>query len=522
MSKIKLAILEPSRSINQLKNYYTEVFGALGYELEIIVLDGATNDIECDYGVFENNMIDVFVSDLSLGKIESYDGLIVIKKIKKKYPNLLVIANSNTNVTFADTVQQIPSFDLFIYKPKMRDRKYKNFIIERIGMLFKRNVYLERFVFNIENTELIDDYMKIKDMLRVITFASHKSNKHNAVTAVELKKMKGGYSGSEVYKMEAFAEGGLKCINSVFKLSKISLYIEEKDNYLSYIKWYLPYTWRPELIGFAESTDIGAMCYSFAYNNEVSFMSLGELLELGHYAKLDVVIDKVFSPNMQRWYHKKNVKIESALTDYYFEKWFDGRDFDDQIFCKIVADISKRNNNYIEVDDIKYPMPSGYLLGKHVDKYNSCICHGDLNANNILVSENNDITFIDFQKTKRGHVFDDFVTLEGSVRMSINYNMPFKDNIGIEYAQIIGDEDMIQKYANSSAMHIEELYAMFGKMRKYAFDNIPEEDTRNYYYALALYCLRLLRINDLHLWQKYQITSCLLSCERFLYDNKYL
>ena len=54
---------------------------------------------------------------------------------------------------------------------------------------------------------------------------------------------------------------------------------KEKENYLKYVKWYLPYTWRPELIGYAETKEIGALCYSFIYNDEVSFKSLTEYIK---------------------------------------------------------------------------------------------------------------------------------------------------------------------------------------------------------------------------------------------------
>ena len=68
-------------------------------------------------------------------------------------------------------------------------------------------------------------------------------------------------------------------------------------------------------------------------------------------------------------------------------------------------------------------MPHSFLLGVLRGEFTSYICHGDLNSNNILISDNNDIVFIDFQNTGCGHVFEDFVVFESCLRLYSNNNM---------------------------------------------------------------------------------------------------
>ena len=55
-----------------------------------------------------------------------------------------------------------------------------------------------------------------------------------------------------------------------------------------------------------------------------------------------------------------------------------------------------------------------------------------MNSNNILISDNNDLVFIDFQDTGRGHVFEDFVVFETSIRLYCNCFLSFSKLLKME------------------------------------------------------------------------------------------
>ena len=292
LSSVKLAMLETSHvGIDSLEQFYKMIFLRLGYETEVFRISSEDESSHNGSGVFEDKPIDVFVSDLSLGKQDTYDGLTVIKKIKRAFPNLLVIANSMTNVTFVEAASHIPSFDLFICKSKMLDKVYQNYILEKLKRLFARNVYLDDYDLDLSKSKFFRKkrgHLQLIDILKIITFTSNNVDESTSVKKIVLSPIFGGYSSSEVYKLSAYTSSNLKCINAVLKISSNKSYIEERENYLKYVKWYLPYTWRPELMGCAETKDYGALCYSFVYNDEVPFKSLTECLRDDDIDKLKI------------------------------------------------------------------------------------------------------------------------------------------------------------------------------------------------------------------------------------------
>lgn len=509
MGYVQIAILEPQKiGQDSLSNFYDGIFSALGYESKIIFI----NDSD-EYSELELGKIDVFISDLSLGKSETYDGLIVIQKIKKSNPSLLVIAQSMTNVTFATASQYIPSFDVFVYKTKISDSLYKEYIVSLIREKFQRNIHLENICCDIKNSNIFKGEIgknKLTNILKTILFTSHNIDKFTSVSKVNLEPMLGGYSESEVFRLEAYTAAGLKCINAILKVSPKKNYLEEKENYLKYVKWYLPYTWRPELIGYTETKDEGALCYSFAYNDEVPFSSLTECLENNNIEKLSLAIDGIFAPDYQRWYHKSNLQEGDDLTAYYYLKWFEGRDFSEDIFCNFIRKYGEVFENSVLVEGVEYKKPSQNLLGSSQGKYSTCICHGDLNSNNVLISDNNLMTFIDFESTKRGHVFEDFVVIEVCVRMHMNLNISFKNQVNAENKVNEG------KLYSGIGTDIGNVFQIIINLRSYAKKNAPNENFKNYHYAIALYCYRLLRIDDLKDWQLEQIMACLISNSKFV------
>lgn len=519
MDKVKIMMLEPTEVGRELLlEFYRIVFSKLGYEIEIRVLPHSEEEEEndIDKSILETDIFtaDIFITDVSLGKQDSNDGLTIVKKIKRQNPNLFVIAQSRSNITLGDAASHKPGFDLFIYKPNINDEDYIEYVVHKLDRIFKRNIYLSIDNIDFPKSKILKKTLNklyIFNMLKEITFSSHTVTDITAVYKIRLQSMTGGYSGSEVFRLFSFTKTGQPCINAVLKLSKVDHYLEEKSNYLKYVKWYLPYTWRPELIGDSQSCKYGALCYSFIYNDEVSFKSLTDYLKDSDTSKLDIAINHIFSPSYQQWYHENNFKKADNITKYYVNRWFKHKEKDSPPFKEFIALNSERQKrDTFIINKFEYECPKSYLFGIAQGEYTTSIRHGDLNSNNILISTNDNVSFIDFQDTGRGHVFEDFVVFEGCVRLNMNFNTSFLKLLNIEYsflkeANIVANENKV----------MNESYNSIKKLREYAIKNAPKEDFSNYVYSLSLYCYRLLRIPDLEEWQKSQLIACLLSSQRF-------
>src|SRR4029079_10743118 len=128
----------------------------------------------------------------------------------------------------------------------------------------------------------------------------------------------------------------------------------------------------------------------------------------------------------------------------------------------------------------------------------SCILHGDLNSNNIIMSDDlRNMVFIDFQDSGRGHVYEDFITLESSVRIH--------HPVCTEFMEIYAAEKLL-----TSRTPAAPGYAHFvNTIRNAALGNF-DDVYRNYLYGVAAYGLRLMRISAFSNPAKARISASIL------------
>ena len=507
MGKVQVVMLETNtRAVEGLKAFYAQAFASLGYETDFEVLHSSKNlSQKGSRSIFEEKIVDVFVCDLTLGNLDATDGLTLIHRIKLKYPSLYVVANSWTNLEVRQYASRVPNFDLFVLKSQMNDVAYVDYVQHKLETDFRRNVHLH---VDFANSELAEEFghthhrIALEAILRSITFVSHRCDETTAVAYVRLEPIGGGKSGSQVYRMYARTPGGLDCTHAVLKLSKTKVTRDEVANYLRYVKWYLPYTWRPEMMGYGSWEPWGGVCYAFVYNDASPFHTLTHHLQAGEFAPVDNAIEQIFRPEYQRWYHATNVQVDARgnLTGHYHEKWFPPErvHLEEEFFSALEGATATRDGRVVVSGD-SYPTPEGFLLGVPRTGFGTCFCHGDLNSGNVLVSAKGDVVFIDFQSVGRGHVYEDFVVFEISLRLYWNAGVCLKDLLGSEIAIVDGD---------LSASPLSERIL---KIRQYAQRNFPKEDFRNYLYAVCMSSYSLYRWKSLENWQKAQLAACLLA-----------
>lgn len=506
MNELKVIIVEYDEdAYDGLKDSYKVIFGDLGYETSFTLYKNL--QAENDYLNF-----DILIMDISWGKVEGYDGLEKIRDIKEIFPNLYIIANSQERINHYTSSKYLPTFDIFVQKDFLINKDYQNHIVDKIRSSFKKNIYL-----TIDNTSEFGKYDKefLSDILKDITFIDHTLDPEFTVSKIKLFSLYGGWSDSQVFKMEMYSSKGLKLTNAILKVStNKELITREVKNYLKFVKLYIPYMDRPEMIGYSYTRNLGAICYSFAYDDNKEFKSLSEYLISKDIDKLEKAIEVMFKSSRSRWYNERNWKKSTqGLTPYYTEKWIPDLSRQEQSelsFKKII----KCHDGLVDGTDIQilnytYKNPSTILFARQLSKYTETISHRDLNTNNILLSSDDDLTYIDFSETNYGHVFEDFVTFEGAIRTTVNLNLSFSKLLELE--ELFSHKNLpknkkLTKYDD----YIIKVYKSIHKLRDYAFLSMYKENKNHYYYALAFYLYRLLRIDDFEEFQYNQITSSLL------------
>jgi len=349
--------------------------------------------------------------------------------------------------------------------------------------------------------------LDLQYIISQISFTGHPNTDMVKIDEIKLTPLTGGRSGSDVYKIEAFSSDSMvQTVPAVLKISQKERAKIELENYNRFVKWTLPYTWRVDLLGTGFTKKLGGICYSFILGGNSNFDSFTYYIKEANDAVIRSVIQQVFSPKMKTWYSfvKKNKNINKRYSTRYF--WDTSMNCESARFAEVVQKYFNGfvKSNCVEIDKYRFPLPVDDLFAELHGDYYSCICHGDLNSNNIISSNNKEFIFIDFQDTGRGHVFEDFVTLESSIRM----HYPFDDNVDV--LEILNNEIELTVTGKINKP-CSNLYEHISLIRNLALKNFDMENFKNYYYAVAAYNFRLLRLPDLTELQEKLITSALLA-----------
>ena len=510
MNKLSVVILEPSEEHHpQLSEYYKKFFSTSGYTAEITCVCNEEKLIN----KLETTIVDVVISDLFL-KSQDFAGLIVVQSVKTDFPDVFCIGNSGRDVGYRDTTSKLPTFDMFIDKGGLiGNRKYYiDVMIKEFLAKFKRNTDI-----CIDSNSKLPDELKnnneLHSLLSQVTFVSHKQDTHINGRNILLTPLSGGKSGSHVFKMIAKnPKSNISSVPAVLKISKRRYAEEELENYNRFVKWILPYSWRVDLLGVGFTKSYGAVCHSFVLSGREEFDSLTHFISHGKVDIVKNVLAKIFNPDTRSWYADELILCENNINERYLNKYFkkdSAKDTSSQkfaIYCQEVFHGSVVTKTYVEVFGHRYLPPMDCLFGQPNGKYQSCICHGDMNSNNIIVAKNGEIIFIDFQHTGRGHVFEDFIAMEASIRLFFCNSVDNRKKV--QWEDVFEWEEIITSVSSNTTL--PQSYQIIADIRSHAKDNFPKENFRNYYYGVAAINCRLLRIPNISDEQKGYLLSGIL------------
>ena len=350
------------------------------------------------------------------------------------------------------------------------------------------------------------DIEKAKVLVRAL-LASLEGIVDQDLIAVTLAPLAGGRA-AHVFRLNPLFEaaGSPPGMPLVVKIVSLADGLAEQANYDRYVRPFLPAAYRPELLGFATTGDQAALCYSFV-GTGVSSTTLTEFLARGELKSVDCLLHGVFD----RWYDGRIIHQESDLARRYLDRFFIER-------CKAAAaeatlsacanmcfGARPENGGYI-VDGTWLPSPHAVLFatGRELP-YSSCIIHGDLNSDNIVFADGGLVpTLVDFRETGRGHIFEDLVSLELSVR--INYPAT------ASWADIFETERRIA----AGEWHQSSYATAIGGIRDAAARYFGQLEDRTYHYAAAAIGLRVLMIPELSDAARARVTASTLHAARSL------
>jgi CheY-like chemotaxis protein len=241
------------------------------------------------------------------------------------------------------------------------------------------------------------------------------------LATVEPEMMAGGRSTSVVLRTRPTTKDGRQGIWTVIKLSPRNEAAEEYERYCSFVRFLVSLDARVELLGFIQGDTIGAICYSFAGKSPTSVCSLSELF-VEESERAIQVLGGLFRPESQCWYGISGdpVSVQAFFKDAYALD-------PPQLLPRFKKVLEHVKNSLPDVkisgDDLIWRSQRIFFPGAAMGStalrtpYQACVVHGDMNAGNIIVAEDNRVMMIDYRHTTFGPRALDFAALESSVRL---------------------------------------------------------------------------------------------------------
>lgn len=341
----------------------------------------------------------------------------------------------------------------------------------------------------------VREAQEIAELIKLVLVNANTEMCDSACDAIMLETLTGGRSGSFVFKATPLSTDGRRLYpaRTVIKVAPLDAGTTERGNYQQFVRPFLPSHYRPELHGFATAHDRAALCYSLLGDGDKP-ETLTDRLAMGGMVALDPILLPLFE-HLHHWYSASQTRPEKDLAQYYLTRYF--KDTGSAILAESTLFRhaaqyfgAQHNARGYRIHKVDFPAICETLFGRcDAPAYTSCIVHGDLNSDNVMLDRHRQFAgIIDFQRTGRGHIFQDIVALEMSVRINAPSNATFDDIWEVERLIALGKPHIGSNPYAAAIIGIRQ-----AGRRLFGFD----EAFASYQFAVAATGLRLMRATDL-------------------------
>ena len=329
-----------------------------------------------------------------------------------------------------------------------------------------------------------------------------------SLSAITLEALAGGRSAARVFKLTPHSGSDRRPNGSPLfvKIAPRAQGASEKANYDKFVRCVLPLACRPELLGYGRARAYSGLCYSFVGGSGGSRIdTLTDHLQRGDATKVALVLRRIFDPMRDTWYSPALLRAETDIARRYLNRHFTAQRSTAKAEAALRACAARyfsarhEDGRYL-IGGLSFPSPRATLFASDRKRgYRSCIVHGDLNSDNIVVADHPArVTIVDFQKTGRGHVHEDLVFVEASVRINYVRDASFGEILEKERLIAMGRRPpRDDPYCASIRKVRDAATRYFGRF----------EDDANYHFAVAAIALRLMHAVDLSHVARARITA---------------
>lgn len=261
------------------------------------------------------------------------------------------------------------------------------------------------------------------------------------VPRVELRPLPGGESSAVVFLARLVSRDELGAVTCVVKVAPRSESREERDRYESFARFRVSTERRAELLGSCLGDTVGAAAYAFVGRSPDEIGDLAALYEAESAAALPM-LERLFEHEKgDLWRVLPDADSEDLPADLgkYFSEAYGldaraiGKKVEDHMTDQAPRFGLIPGKKAFESSDgsgkLELPNASFYGGAKARRSYHAGVIHGDLNATNVLILDDERVRLIDFRHARVGPIATDFAAQETSVRLSGDLEALFEDGL---------------------------------------------------------------------------------------------
>lgn len=371
---------------------------------------------------------DNVISSSTFNEIENV-GASFIANNKKIFQDILYILFTGQSFSIKTLGSMYPNPDIIVPKETIKSKKYQSdFLIPQIKSLLKRYPINDVLFLDNSDKQSVKDYInEINSIIEQCTLNIVYLGE-DPIDDVRLKRLSGGLSGTVVFIVDIVGVTRFKNVPCILRIGKKNDILSEVRNYNLFARIQMPHNLRVELLGFGSAGEFGGAMYAFALGDPTDTVTLTDVILKGTDTS-NIVVTKdilslLFSHDKIGWYNilrdsEENLEDYFSNADEYSIEKDSRRVANIQTtYAKLCQDRAFRiNADNIVYCGVEYKLPRGLALQSNNLRLSKTICHGDLNTNNIIVSNDRKrMAVIDFEYTGIDHIYKDFISFEVSIR----------------------------------------------------------------------------------------------------------
>jgi len=345
-------------------------------------------------------------------------------------------------------------------------------------------------------------------------------------TELFVRPMSAGQSGAGVVRVEPLyaAKSGRPLIVKFGKRRKIAV---ERQNYDVHIEHFVNNQTSTRL-GHVEGRIMGAISYSIINSDLHEIKPWAQYYSTASLADIQQALDHLFLYTCRRWYENREQPrrtrdlvdlYKTALHVYDWQEIWDG-------MAQACANIDADSLSFPGVPGI-FSNPKRWLEARQYHFYHAAwlaTTHGDFNEHNIFVSQTHHTWLIDFYRTGTGHILRDVVELECTIKFNLTQTNSLVEHHALEEL-LLAQVRLDVPVAIPDAFPCAKAVAVINHLRKLSRDfTSPTSDMSEYYGALLLHTLNMLRLEFLHRsdpWSRSKVllSACMLATKLATVDS---